>query len=96
MTDKTYFNNYDLNLTLLMEECAEIIQICSKIKRFGMDDYHEKTGNITNLDLLHRELGDLYCIVKIMVDNGILDIYEIEELAEEKPTKLKKYYRRIE
>lgn len=46
-------------LDLLQEECAEIIQIISKIRRFGFDSYSpfdEKKR--TNLSLLLDEMGD--------------------------------------
>jgi len=32
------FSDIDQNLEILAEECAEVIQIKSKIVRFGMDD----------------------------------------------------------
>ena len=43
-------------LTILQEECAEVIQAVSKIKRFGM--FH-------NMENLHKELADLQCMIDL-------------------------------
>jgi hypothetical protein len=42
----------------LAEECAEVIQSCMKIERFGIDNYHPVTKE-TNSAALLRELADL-------------------------------------
>ena len=42
----------------LAEECAEVIQTCMKIERFGIDNYHPVTKE-TNVAMLRRELADL-------------------------------------
>ena len=49
----------DERLTCLMEECAEVIQVCSKVKRFGFDDIHPQKGGKANRQLLEEELGVL-------------------------------------
>ena len=87
------FNNEDLNLTILMEECAEVIQICSKIKRFGIDDYHPTEGMI-NRKALEKELGDLLCMVTILVKQGTVNEIYIEDASEKKLKKLEHWYER--
>jgi len=53
-------------LDLMQEECAEVIQICSKIKRFGYDD--TKPGqNFTNRQRLEEELGHVLNMLEMMV-----------------------------
>lgn len=42
----------------LAEECAEVIQICMKINRFGIDSYHP-VSKLTNSALLTSEIIDL-------------------------------------
>lgn len=42
----------------LAEECAEVIQSCMKIERFGIGNYHPVTKE-KNTDALLRELDDL-------------------------------------
>lgn len=49
-------------LNLVQEECAEIIQIISKIRRFGFNCVFE---NISNGDRLRMELADL----KLLLDH---------------------------
>lgn len=73
-------------LNLLQEESAEIIQIASKIRRWGMDS---EWNGITNKDNLETEIGDLLCIVKILSDNGMIDVDHVEYYAKEKVNKLK-------
>lgn len=42
----------------LAEECAEVIQICMKINRFGIHNYHPVTLR-GNAALLSEEINDL-------------------------------------
>ena len=51
-------------LTIMMEECAEIIQTIAKIKRHGYSSYHPD-GAETNRDALIREMGDFIAIKAI-------------------------------
>lgn len=49
-------------LTMLMEEAAEIIHACAKIKRHGFGSFHPKTG-VDNSFALAEELKDFLCIL---------------------------------
>ena len=89
------FDNEDLNLTLLMEECAEVIQVCSKLKRFGWDDCYPD-GGVSNKTRLEQELGDLSAIIHILTSNSDISAYNTYLNREKKLHKLKKYYRRLE
>ena len=42
----------------LAEECAEVVQSCMKIERFGLHNFHPITKE-TNISMLQRELFDL-------------------------------------
>lgn len=75
-------------LVILQEECAEVSQIISKIHRFGPDS-KPPTSNDTNLTLLHKEIGDLLCMINVCVEKKLLDIETLERHAEEKREKLK-------
>lgn len=75
-------------LVILQEECAEVSQIISKIHRFGPDS-KPPTSNDTNLTLLHKEIGDLLCMVKICVDKGLLNPDILEKFIQDKEEKLK-------
>ena len=44
-------------LVILMEECAEVQQACSKILRYG--------DSISSINNLTKELGDLQCMINL-------------------------------
>ena len=50
-------------LTILAEECAEVIQACSKIKRFGLG---------ANVEALAKELGDLQCMIELVYEYKVV------------------------
>jgi NTP pyrophosphatase (non-canonical NTP hydrolase) len=70
-------------LTITMEECAEVIVECSKIKRFG-----SMPDNIKNLE---KEIGDLMCMVMLLEEAKLIDIKSVEKAIANKRTKLKKW-----
>lgn len=76
---------------ILLEESAEVIQAVSKVFRFGWDSCHPDKPNFTNKEHLTEELGDLLCMVKILVDKGIIDELMLATAAQYKMTKLKKF-----
>ena len=65
-------------LVILMEECGEVIQECSKILRFGND-----------IDNLTKELGDLLCMINLTADNLGIDQDELKSAEASKKNKLK-------
>jgi len=54
-------------LVILMEECAEVQQACSKVLRYG---------DQKNINDLISEVGDLQCMIQLLASN--LDISEQE------------------
>ena len=77
-------------MDILQEECAEVIQAVSKIRRFGMDNH--KFGEVqTNLEHLEEELGDVLAMVDIMLEQGIVNIAKLNEAKANKKFKLKKW-----
>lgn len=57
----------DKILDTAQEEAAEIIQIISKIKRFGLYDAHPSFPDAgTNVEKLAKEIGHFNCMVKEM------------------------------
>lgn len=57
-------------LNILQEECAEVIQIASKIKRFGINS--RKDGcELNNLQNLVLELGDVLAMIDMCRDAGL-------------------------
>lgn len=68
-------------LVILQEECAEVIQIASKIHRFGT--------HIDNTKRLEQELGDLQCMIDLCVEQGLVDIEKLKVYKQDKRDKLK-------
>jgi NTP pyrophosphatase (non-canonical NTP hydrolase) len=75
-------------LGILQEECAEVIQEVSKIRRFGLDTLHYKSG-IKHSTMLEMEVGDVLALIDILVEQGILDRDGLEVATENKKHKLK-------
>ena len=57
-------------LTILQEECAEVIVEVSKCFRFGPDQMMQGV-NVSNIQRLEKELGDLLAMVELLVDKDI-------------------------
>ena len=60
--------NCDELLVILQEECAEVTQVISKIHRFGLYNFNPITEEHNN-NLLHKEVGDLLCMIELMKKN---------------------------
>ena len=77
-------------LGILQEECAEVIQEVSKIRRFGLDTLHYKSG-VKHSAMLEMEVGDVLALVDILVEQGILNRDGLAVAAENKKLKLKQW-----
>ena len=75
-------------LGILQEECAEVIVEVSKIRRFGLDTKHYKTGQL-HKEMLELEIGDMLALVDILVEKGILDLDNLNKAKYNKIEKLK-------
>ena len=77
-------------LDILQEECAEVIQAVSKIRRFGADNV--KPGKPkTNRDHLEEELGDMLAMIDIMLELSLISLDNLEIAKKAKIEKLKKW-----
>ena len=76
--------NVKETLTILSEECAEVIQANSKLIRFG--PYDED-----NIKELEQELGDVMAMVMILDYYGYVSLTNIQQQIEPKLKNLKKY-----
>ena len=76
-------------LVIAQEEAAEVIQEISKIYRFGIDDLHR--DGMTHRQKLETEVGDLLCMIDLMVDNRLIDPTAVEIARQNKVCKLRKY-----
>ena len=77
-------------MSILQEECAEVIQAVSKINRFGIDNY--KPGKPkTNREHLEEELGDLLAMVDLLIETELVSWGNLEMAKRAKIEKLKKW-----
>lgn len=65
---------------ILQEEMAEVIQVVSKRKRFGT-----KARNVKEL---HQELGDVVAVIKLLVEEGYVNLDDVETAIKPKLDKL--------
>ncbi len=78
-------------LNILQEECAEVIQAASKIKRFGVVGKPLNT-TLTNRESLEMELGDVLALVDLLKGSGLGVTAEgIEAARQNKMQRLAKY-----
>lgn len=76
-------------LTILQEECAEVIVEVSKCFRFGPDQMMEGM-DVTNMERLQKEIGDLQAMIELLVDNKVgVTIQGLKEAKKAKFQKLK-------
>ena len=66
-----HINGDDLTLTIATEECAELIQALTKIKRYGCKD--ERKGN------LQEEIADVLICISELISLGYIDMAEVEK-----------------
>ena len=67
----SHINGDDLTLTIASEECAELIQSITKVKRYGFHDKYE--------DNLHEEVADVLICITELVALGYLDIDKVKD-----------------
>jgi NTP pyrophosphatase (non-canonical NTP hydrolase) len=78
-------------LIILQEECAEVIVEVSKCFRFGPDQMMEGV-DVTNIQRLQKELGDLLAMVELLTDKDVgVNIEGLELAKKAKFEKLKKW-----
>jgi len=79
-------------MVITMEECGELTQRCSKIIR-----KFETVEEITEDQRvkLVEEMGDVYCMLELIIEHGITDWSELNERALYKVNKLKEWSKLI-
>ncbi len=78
-------------LNILQEECAEVIQAASKIKRFGLVGKPVNT-TLTNKESLEMELGDVLALVDLVKASNLgITTEGIEKARLNKMQRLSKY-----
>jgi NTP pyrophosphatase (non-canonical NTP hydrolase) len=75
-------------LLITQEECSEVSQAISKIFRFGFQDAWPKDGP-TNKGRLEEEVGDLLCMIDLMIENNLISDSNVNAARHNKREKLK-------
>lgn len=71
MDSVAHTNGEDLTFTIASEECAELIQALSKIKRYGFDGDYK--------DNLQEEVADILICISELLSLGYIDMDKVEE-----------------
>lgn len=93
--DRELTNCFDV----IQEECAEVISIISKIKRFGLDSYHPNDiDKVKNFTLLACEFGDLmgaFDKLTYMFSDEVSESFldTAQSCRECKPAKIERFFR---
>jgi NTP pyrophosphatase (non-canonical NTP hydrolase) len=74
-------------LTITMEECGELIQVCSKSIR--CDDFYDN-------EKLTEEVGDVYCMIELLHEYDLISWEDVYDRVEAKKKKLKRWSGLIE
>lgn len=76
-------------LTILSEECSEIIKDVSKSLRFGLDDCKPGT-NVSNSENLTNEIADFLGVIEMLYEENIIEKHSLEKILLKKQ-KIEKY-----
>jgi NTP pyrophosphatase (non-canonical NTP hydrolase) len=81
-------------MTITMEECGELVQVCSKMMRKFETKEEALADNpmvATMRAKMIEEVGDVMCMIDLMIQHGYLTSEEINTRISEKMEKLKKW-----
>ena len=73
-------------LDILQEECAEVIQAISKVRRFGMENTYKDGG--TQREHLIQELGDVTLLIELLRAHQLFTDKELHAAQVRKSQKL--------
>ena len=75
-------------MCITMEECGELTQRCSKIiRKYETLDQIEEDQRVK----LMEEIGDVQCMIELMIDHGVVTHQEVAKRSNVKREKLKKW-----
>ena len=76
-------------LVVATEECAEVVQACTKAIRFGLNNHHPNR-NTTNADEILTEFYQLEAVIEELQRDGKLPIFRQDYIRSIKSNKIKK------
>ena len=79
-------------LVILAEEAAEVQQMAMKTIRHGFDSYSpHDPSQISNTELLEREIGDLLFTIDLLIESGDINLHSIERFKLDKRSRIQRY-----
>lgn len=88
----TPLNDYERELlTILMEECAEVIQAASKLVRFGKENRPPKSDDspgLMNTEFLSMEYGHVCQVAALVINANLMSSWWINRGVDEKRERL--------
>ena len=75
-------------MLIAQEECAEVVQAISKCFRFGPNDEY---NGLSNKQRLEEEVGDLLCMIQLMMHQGVIDENNVNAASIQKKIKLERW-----
>ena len=82
-TDRSDIEYSSELLIILMEECAEVTQACSKVLRYG--------NTSQNMNNLITNVGELECMIQLLASNIDISKSEMDKAIHNKKKKLFKW-----
>lgn len=77
-------------MLIAQEECAEVTQAISKVFRFGFNSKHPERA-MNNRECLEEEIGDLMCMVDLMIEHNMINRNNILYASGNKRKKLEQW-----
>ena len=79
-------------LAILVEEAGEVLQICGKIGRHGIESRDPMTKDSrTNRELLETEIGDVLAAIRKLEEAGVIDGARVAQHTATKLVKLEQW-----
>lgn len=79
----------DMQATVCMEECAELIQAISKLKRFNPEDPNNKVSRNELIENLYEEMADVQICFDLLVEIYDLKPSDLRRMIDHKIWRMK-------
>lgn len=79
----------DMQATVRMEECAELIQAISKLKRFDPEDPHNKVSRNELIENLYEEMADVQICFNLLFEIHDLKPSDLQRMIYHKVWRMK-------
>lgn len=80
----------DTMTTICMEECAELIQAISKLKRFNPEDPHNKVSRNELVENLYEEMADVQICFNLLFEIYDLKPSDLQRMIDHKVWRMKR------